>query len=223
MLHGGKAAGRVAIVDDADYELVSQYRWRVWDFPEKNQGPYAQAVVGTGRGAPNAYMHKLITGWPMTDHRDHDGLNNQRYNLRSATHAQNRANQRPIRQRVSEFKGVTPRYGRWAAQVKDGGRHVALGVYGTEMEAALAYDAGARHYYGEFACLNFPDPPEPLKGTSLPRLCVICRGFIDPVDFCAECSDLDRKCDVHRRPRRRPEAETCGTAKCGNALRYVAR
>ncbi len=222
-LHGAKAAGRVALVDDEDYGLVMQYRWRVWEFPERNQGPYAQAVVGTGRGAPNAYMHKLITGWPMTDHEDHDGLNNQRCNLRPATHGQNRANQLPIRRRISEFKGVTPRYGRWAAQLGNG-RHVSLGVYDTEIAAALAYDAGARHYFGEFACLNFPDSAaSPLPQIAPPRLCVICQGFIDPIDFCAKCSDLDQKCDVHPRPRRRVNAVTCGITRCRNALRYAGK
>lgn len=221
-LRGKTAAGRVALVDDEDYDLVMQYRWWVWEPKGKSGGPYAQAKVGAGRGASKAYMHKLITGWPMTDHIDHDGLNNQRSNLRLATGSQNHANQRPIRPRVSRFKGVTPRYGRWQAYITGGGRRVSLGVYDDEVEAALAYDAGARHYFGEFACLNFPDSPGSLAKVAQPRLCVICQGFIDPIDFCSECADLARKCDVHPRPRRNVDAETCST-KCQNARRYVKR
>lgn len=213
-LNGAKAAGRVALVDDEDYDLVMQYRWHVWDFPEKNQGPYAQATVGTGRGAPCAYMHKLITGWPITDHADHDGLNNQRYNLRPATQGQNSANQLPIRPRVSEFKGVTPRYGRWRAQIGVKGQRIRLGVYDTELEAAVTYDAAARLYHGEFAFLNFPDSSEPLLDARPPRLCVACGAFMDPINFCAKCADLSRKCDEHRSPRRRGDFETCGNKKC---------
>jgi hypothetical protein len=167
-------------------------------------------------------MHKLLTGWPQTDHVDHNGLNNQRYNLRPATDSQNRANQRPSRPRISAFKGVTPRYGRWAAQIKVGGRHVSLGVYGTEAEAALAYDAAARHYFGEYACPNFTEATAgalAAEGPS-PRRCVTCQGFIDPVDFCDACADLGEKCDEHPRPRRSQRAEACST-KCQNARRYA--
>lgn len=220
-LHGQKAAGRVALVDDADYEVVMQFRWWVWEVPEKNYGPYAQTRIGTGRKAPKEYMHKLITGWPQTDHANHNGLDNQRENLRPATHSQNRANQRPIRRRVSQHKGVTPRYGRWAAQIKTRGEHLSLGVYDTELEAALAYDAAARHYFGQYSCLNFPETNGgvPAAGASS-RRCVICGGFIDPVDFCEKCADLAQKCDTHSRPRRRANAETCNK-KCQNARRYA--
>src|SRR5690242_1437897 len=89
-LHGKKAAGRHALVDDEKYELVMQYRWCVWEVvraPGRNpEGPYA---VNQDAGR----MHRLILpGHPVIDHRDGNGLNNQLYNLRPATPRQNARN-----------------------------------------------------------------------------------------------------------------------------------
>src|SRR5580704_8392166 len=93
-LHGKKAAGRVALVDDEDYELVMQYRWHVWETPptatRRGTGPYARANIGYGRSERrSAAMHCLIMGQRGIDHIDHDTLNNQRSNLRPASHRQN--------------------------------------------------------------------------------------------------------------------------------------
>ena len=91
---GGKvAAGRVALVDDEDYELVSGYTWCAARFSPRIL--YACSYVrGSGAAAPvYVRMHKLITGWPRTDHINGNGLDNQRANLRPVSQAQNQANQ----------------------------------------------------------------------------------------------------------------------------------
>jgi hypothetical protein len=160
-LHGIKAAGRVAFVDAADYDLVAQYRWWVWEgIGQRGRfGPYAQAKIGSGRGAPKKLMHQLLTGNPRTDHVNHDGLDNRRVNLRVATATQNLGNQRPVRGGSSPFKGVYLRRdtGRWKAQIKVSGRWMSLGCHDTDADAARAYDIAAREAFGEFACLNFPE------------------------------------------------------------------
>lgn len=163
-LHGAKAAGRVALIDEADLPTVQPWRWQVWEVPEKNWGPYATARIGTGRKAPRRYMHQLLTGNPLTDHIDHDGLNNQRHNLRLATRGQNLQNQRPLRAGASRFKGVSRAGSRWRARIKLRGREVHLGRYDSELAAALAYDAAARQAFGSFACLNFPEETQWAQG-----------------------------------------------------------
>ena len=152
-LGGQKAAGRVALVDDEDYDLVTQYRWRVWEYQQDGRvtkGPYAIS----GRGMR---MHALIMGRTWIDHIDHDGLNNQRSNLRPATNTENQHNARSLCG-SSQYKGVTwlPRRRRWRAAIGDGGGTHYLGLFSSEIDAALAYDAAAREKFGTFAYLNFP-------------------------------------------------------------------
>lgn len=160
-LHGKRAAGRVARVDDEDYEIVSRYRWHVCEKPPKGtgrgSGPYAQTVIGKR----SVFMHVLIMGRPYIDHEDHDGLNNQRYNLRPADQSQNNQNQRPQLGRTSQFKGVRyiGRRGVWQANIKLNGQSRHLGDFASELQAAYAYDAAAREMFGKFACPNFPDEP----------------------------------------------------------------
>lgn len=149
--------GYSAVVDDADYARVSQYRWHV---RIDKHGIYA----GRNRRQPNGTyatqrLHTFLTGWPRVDHIDGDGLNNQRSNLRPATAAENNRNARKHAAAYSQYKGVSwcKREGRWFAQIQYERRHRHLGYHPTEVEAALAYDAAARELFGPFARINFPD------------------------------------------------------------------
>ena len=159
-LYGQKASGRIALVDDADYDLVMQYRWNVLERDRPGHwpiGPYATSNLpdyGT-----TILMHKLITGWPQTDHRDHNGLNNQRDNLRRATGSQNLQNTRKRAGASSSYKGVSwdKVNNKWLARICVSGKQCNLGRYIEEVDAARAYDAAAIDAFGEFAFLNFPD------------------------------------------------------------------
>jgi hypothetical protein len=156
-LYGKRARGRVALVDEEDFELASRYRWHVQEVrPGKGRAPRAYAKARTKTG--NIYMHKLITGFAEVDHQDGNGLNN----LRDVTHAQNMGNARKRHGTTSRFKGVYwsqrkgSAQGRWQAQigVNHGTRY--LGRFDNEEDAARAYDAAALEAWGEFARLNFP-------------------------------------------------------------------
>ena len=160
-LSGAKAAGRVALVNDADYKLVSQYRWFVMERKiegQRTRGPYAGAWIRHDGRRVLLLMHKLITGWPLTDHKNHDGLDNRRRNLRNATKAQNNQNSRSRLGSSSQYKGVhwSTRQQRWRANIAHEGRVRSLGVFMSEEDAARAYDAAALQLYGEYAVLNFP-------------------------------------------------------------------
>ena len=106
-------------------------------------------------------MHKLLTGWPLTDHADHDGLNNQRYNLRPATSGQNLQNSLPRISARSPYKGAiwNSQQRKWQAEIRMDGRKRHLGYFLSDLEAAYTYDAAARELFGEFACPNFPEGP----------------------------------------------------------------
>jgi hypothetical protein len=155
-LHGPKAAGRVALVDDDDYDLISGYRWRAWEAHRASgiiDGPYARASLKRNGHRVLLYMHKLITGWPMTDHANGNGLDNQRSNLRPATRAQNSHNQRSQGGSSSRHKGVTwhRQVRKWQAAIKVDGKHRYLGCYESEEDAARAYEAAALEAWGEYA------------------------------------------------------------------------
>jgi hypothetical protein len=144
-LYGKLAAGRVALVDDEDYDLVMQYRW--------NARIDGTRIYARSTSKRSVGMHSLITGWPMTDHRNGNGLDNQRSNLRSATKAQNNFNQRPRANTSSRFKGVTwnKRLGKWQAAIKVNGKSRHLGVFASEEKAAEAYRAASLAHQGEYA------------------------------------------------------------------------
>jgi hypothetical protein len=168
-LHGKKAAGRVVRVDDGDYELVSQYRWNAWELApdlqkrpgRSTRGPYAVAMMRIDGRLRQVRMHCLIMGITGVDHIDHDGLNNQRYNLRPATKAQNNRNKRSIPGSTSQYKGVSWLRSKriWVAAIRHNGLQREMGRFASELQAAYAYDAAARELFGEFAYVNFPDEP----------------------------------------------------------------
>lgn len=153
--------GMVALVDDEDYELVSQYRWQAL---RGRRTFYAQAKTPRRDGRQTSMsMHRLILGlMGGTLHADHingDGLDNRRNNLRPATRTQNARNRRLDYNSVSGFKGVTAgRSGRgWQARIRVGNTLLHLGTFDTPQQAARTYDSKARDLFGEFAWLNFPD------------------------------------------------------------------
>lgn len=154
--------GYVALVDDEDYDRVVALG--SWQAQPDGQTVYARKriyVRGTGRDShkPSFLMHCFILGSFGVDHRNGDGLDNRRANLRIATHGQNMANKRIYRNNTSGFKGVTRNTGSgrpWRAQLKADKKHYHLGYYDTPEAAARAYDAAARELFGEFARPNFP-------------------------------------------------------------------
>jgi hypothetical protein len=149
--------GKVALIDEADLPLVSQYKWHA---AERENTWYAATSAMRRRTGECIYLHRLIAGATAdqdVDHKDGDGLNCQRDNLRPCTNAQNRRNMRVCRGE-SKYKGVAVAKGnstrKWSAYIWFENRKIGLGNYETEAEAARAYNAAALTYHGEFACLN---------------------------------------------------------------------
>jgi len=141
--------GKVALIDAADFELMGAFPWRAVRI---RRTWYAETYVGGAR----EYMHRFIMEagpGERIDHRNGNGLDNRRVNLRRTTNALNQANRRQVRS-VCGFKGVTQRSGKWRAYITVSGRFISLGSFSIPEDAARAYDAAARECFGEFACTN---------------------------------------------------------------------
>jgi hypothetical protein len=152
--------GLVAIVDDEDAHLVLPHKWMASRSDPARSWRASRRVTVEGREI-TLWMHQVIVGvreWPRIeiDHRDGNGLNNTRANLRIATPSQNRANRSFPPNPVSGLRGVHPLRGRWKAHIRSNGKQRNLGMFDTKEEAAKAYDAAALDAFGEFARLNFP-------------------------------------------------------------------
>lgn len=147
-----------ALIDDEDFELVSQHKWRI---QQGNHTDYAKGNIKRAGKGTTMYMHRLLMGEPKDkgiDHIDGDGLNNQRENLRICTRSQNQMNRQKTRG-SSQFKGVSwnKDRGKWLAQIKKDGKRQHLGRYDSLVDAARAYDKAALELFGEFAYLNFKE------------------------------------------------------------------
>jgi hypothetical protein len=151
--------GQRAKVDDGDFDWLNQWKWCAeWNRETRSFYAVRKSDLVDGK-RHHVCMHRLVLGClpgRLTDHKDHDTLNNQRYNLRIATNAQNQHNQK-ARKGSSIYKGVTwhKRDERWAAGIVCDMKRHSLGYFTNERDAALAYDAKARELFGEFACTNF--------------------------------------------------------------------
>lgn len=147
--------GKIAWIDVSDFPLVKDFTWCAQRPRRTHLTSYAiRRRPASQSGAYIIRMHNWITGWPLVDHVDGDGLNNRRSNLRQATSQQNSANAQPHSRRSSIYKGLRQeRNGHWTARVQR--RHI--GTFATQEQAARAYDVEALRVFGEFARLNFPE------------------------------------------------------------------
>ena len=155
-LGGSKGIGLFAVVDLRDLARVRRHHWCA----NARRGAttvYAQTnIKGPDGRATTVQMHKLIRpGCAEIDHRDGDGLNNRRQNLRRAGPAENRRNRAIQRNNRSGFRGVHRHPYGWVARIGKG-RDRYLGLFSTLIAAAQAYDRAARRRFKSFARFNFP-------------------------------------------------------------------
>lgn len=123
-----------AIVDDADFEHLSERRWSL--------AHNGYAVRGERHGGRQRLiqMHRVVLGLRpgedrYSDHINGDRLDNRRANLRVATYAENNQNTRG-RGGASRHRGVARYRREWRAYATVDGETKHLGCFKTEDEAA---------------------------------------------------------------------------------------
>jgi hypothetical protein len=150
--------GKVALVDDGDYDRLTQHKWCA---RKAHNTYYARRASREKPGPFYIIMHREIKCAPHgleIDHIDGDGLNNQKENLRLCVHKENLWNARPHSGGVSsKFKGVhwCKTRERWIAKIYINGQNHYIGAFVSEEEAAKRRDTVAVKGCGEFARLNF--------------------------------------------------------------------
>lgn len=142
--------GKVALVDDSDYEYLNQWKWCA----HKDHNMFYASRSFRGK---TIIMHRVIMNakkGELIDHRDRYGLNNQRGNLRFCTCSQNAKNK--ISHGTSKYLGVCLHKisRKWQADIVINNRKKYLGSYACEKDAAKAYNKAALKYHEEFANLN---------------------------------------------------------------------
>lgn len=154
--------GKCALVDNADFDFLNQWKWCAL----KNRNKF-YAVRGSVDGNGKRIlipMHRQILGLSdpkaLGDHKDGNGLNNQRENLRSCTNAENLRNRPYTVNSKTLHKGVywDKSHNCFKVQICTSGHQKHIGHFKSIEDAAKAYDEAAKRLHGEFAHLNFPKP-----------------------------------------------------------------
>jgi len=150
--------GHKAIVDDDDFDWVSQFKWistsngkRVragrWTRNEDGERKfiflYRSIMEKHGLMAPDR---------PEIDHINGDSLDDRKSNLRCCTRAENLRNRWGSSMSHTGVKGVSWNAANrnWNAQIGLDGRKIHLGTFSTIEEAKKAYDRAAAGLFGDF-------------------------------------------------------------------------
>lgn len=142
-------ATKFALVDDEDYEYLSQFKWS-----------YSNGYAIRRKDKSSIGMHRIILNPPKDmsiDHINHNRLDNRKENLRICTHKQNSYNQLWKKENNhSKYKGVTwaKHTKRWKATIKKDGKVKFLGYFNEEIKAAEAYNKAALICFGNYAKVN---------------------------------------------------------------------
>lgn len=145
--------GLYTIVDDEDYEWLSQFKWCAAN--EGKNTPLFYAVSKIRK--QNVRMHRLILGvskGTWVDHKNRNSLDNRKENLRVTTPQNNARNKRVSSNNSLGVKGVNYHQGAYCARIWYKGRNVHLGRFETLLEAQLAYDFEALKLFGKYAATN---------------------------------------------------------------------
>lgn len=141
-------------IDGEDFDKVKDYKWHIVT-NRQNGVFYARARIKD----KCKLMHCLLLDFPKnnTDHKNGNGLDNRRENIRVCTASENMRNRRKQKAKVtSVYKGVHffKPHNKYSASISVNKKRIFLGYFENEHAAAEAYNKKAIELHGEFALLN---------------------------------------------------------------------
>ena len=148
--------GKIALIDDEDYEKVNKHRWHYFIKDNRTTG-YAYTNITINGKHFCMGMHRFILNLSDCLHIDHvnsNGLDNRKENLRVCSRSQNRANSILNKNNSSGFRGVYISLGKWVASIRVNNKSIYLGTYQDKINAAIAYNNAAMKHFREFAKIN---------------------------------------------------------------------
>lgn len=150
-------SGEITVIDADDWPLVKPYRWYALHTDRTTYAHTNRTV--DGRSIPSNLLHRMLLNaksGEFVDHKDHNGLNNRRTNLRACTQTQNNGNARLSRANTSGYRGVYWHKGcrKWCARIKVDYKYRTLGSFSDPWTAAQIYNTAATKIWGEFAYQN---------------------------------------------------------------------
>lgn len=148
-----------ALIDAGDFDRVSRHRWAL----KRGKAGVLYARTdqrGTNKLGQVCYLHQMVipTGRGyMVDHRNSDGLDNRKENLRRCTVGENNCHRRSLRGLSGKGFYFDKKLNCYRTQIRIQGRRIHVGLFKDSISAAQAYDDAAKKFHGEFVQLNFPE------------------------------------------------------------------
>lgn len=149
--------GKFAMVDDEDFDYLSQWKWGISKgyATRKSYLGFIDGKHKRGFFSMHRVINKTLVGMD-TDHINGDRLDNRKENLRSATRTENIFNRPKHKNSRSGYKGVNWRKDlkKWRAEIQFNGIRKTIGFFENIDDAVKAYDECAIQYHGKFAKIN---------------------------------------------------------------------
>lgn len=153
--------GYAALVDDEDFEELSKYNWQACP---RGKTVYVKRYATVNGKETTVQMHRQILDakkGEVIDHKNRNGLDNRRDNIRKVTRSQNQFNREVKHGTDSKYRGVKisnkgrTKNIRWQAYIKINYKTIHLGIHDTEIQAAQAFNRAVIVYkLDKFCPLN---------------------------------------------------------------------
>lgn len=144
--------GMIALVDDEDYERVSQFQWHI------EARPYGKISHISNRelGQLNRYLLDVKDPKILITHKNKKRLDNRKDNLTTLAHIEAIRQSKGRKNATSKYKGVSWNKAnkRWHARILLNGKNKHLGYFVNEIEAAKAYNSAVLTYLDGDAYIN---------------------------------------------------------------------